>query len=109
MTRKSKNPYNKFGELLAPALLEIKKSQTDMAKAVKVNNKSISLACFNLNRIKQEDVVKIVGYLRTQGAKISLDEFLGAYGLISDDIKKAIVKDPKINARKVRRILKIKG
>lgn len=80
-----------------------------MAKAVKVNNKSISLACFNLNRIKQEDVVKIVGYLRTQGAKISLDEFLGAYGLISDDIKKAIVKDPKINARKVRRILKIKG
>ncbi len=109
MTRKSENPYNDFGKLLMSALLEVKKGQADVARATKVNSKSISFACFKLNRITQEDVVKIVGYLKTQGAKVSLDEFLGAYGLISDDIKKAIVKDPKINARKVRRILKIKG
>ncbi len=109
MTRKSENPYNDFGKLLMSALLEVKKSQADVARATKVNKKSISFACFKLHRITQEDVVKIVGYLKTQGAKPNLDEFLATYNLISDDIKemllKAILKDPKINPRKIRRLL----
>lgn len=106
---RKKRPYNQFGELLTETLLKIKSSKTNVAKATNIKLASVSCACFEFNQIKLEDVVKIVGYLKTQGAKVSLDEFLGAYGLISDDIKKAIVKDPKINARKVRRILKIKG
>jgi len=109
MGRYTNRPYNEFGKLLTETLLTIKGSKTNVARATKIKLASVSCACFEFNQITLEDVVKIVSYLKSQGAKANLDEFLGAYGLIATDIKLGILKDPKINARKVRRILKIKG
>lgn len=106
---RKKRPYNQFGELLTETLLKIKSSKTNVAKATNIKLASVSCACFEFNQIKLEDVVKIVGYLKTQGANANLDEFLANYNLIPNDIRemllKAILRDPKINPRKIRRLL----
>jgi hypothetical protein len=109
MSRYTDRPYNEFGKLLTETLKTIKGKNVHIAKATGILETSISCACFEPNQITHENVVAIVSYLKSQGAKANLDEFLGAYGLIATDIKIGILRDPKINARKVRRILKIKG
>ena len=106
---RKKRPYNEFGKLLTETLEKIKGSKTNVARATNIKLASVSCACFEFNQITHENIVAIVGYLKSQGAKANLDEFLGKYGLIATDIKLGILKDPKINARKVRGILKIKG